>query len=107
MLLRSLLILTALLCAPLARGCSIPVFRYALDRWQADPFQLEVSTSDGANEVVARFLRNFTDSTPINFTIVRTKADGPSLLIFPHAEPCPRPAWHVRLAQVVLSTLTV
>lgn len=106
MLLRSLLILTALLCAPLARGCSIPVFRYALDRWQADPYQLEVSTSDGADEVVARFLRNFTDSTPINFTIVRTKADSPSRLVFPHAEPGARPAWNGRLAEGGLARIT-
>jgi len=28
---------TALLCAPL-RACSVPVFRYALERWNADPY---------------------------------------------------------------------
>lgn len=32
----------AILAAPAARACNIPVFRYALDRWPSDPYRLTV-----------------------------------------------------------------
>jgi hypothetical protein len=36
------LLLLLLLPLTLAYGCSVPVFRYALERWESDPFQLVV-----------------------------------------------------------------
>lgn len=77
-------ILASLLLAASAHACSIPVFRYALDRWHADKYRLEVSAEDAKDEKVARFLRNFTDSTPINVEIARVP--GSSRLVFPHAD---------------------
>lgn len=106
MSLRALLALVASLCAVSAHACSIPVFRYALDRWPADPYALEVSGSDAKDESVARFLRNFTDSTPINLVPTRMKEEGASRLLFPHAAPGSAPAWSGALDASSLPRLT-
>ena len=89
-----------------AHACSIPVFRYALDRWQADPFALEISANDSKDEGVARFLRNLTDSTPLNLTPSRSNDEGPSRLAFPHAAPDTTPAWSGKLDGTALTRLT-
>lgn len=78
------LLLTLSCATTLAHACSVPVFRYALDRWPADKYRLEVSAEDAKDEEVARFLRNFTDSTPINLEIARVSEN--SRLLFPHAD---------------------
>ncbi len=106
MLLRTTLAFVALLCAVGAQACSIPVFRYALDRWPADPYALEVSASDAKDEAVARFLRNFTDSTPLNLVPTRLKDEGASRLLFPHAAPGSAPAWSGALDGNSLPQLT-
>jgi hypothetical protein len=87
-----------LFIAGIAQACSIPVFRYALDRWPADPYRLEVSTGDSKDDEVARFLRNFTDSTPINLQPIRLSEDGPSRLQFSHEEASTNPVWQGPLA---------
>jgi len=68
-----------------ASACSIPVFRYALDRWSADAYRLEVSAADAKDEAVAKFLRNLGASSPYNIEAMRLPADvaGPSRLLFP------------------------
>jgi len=78
------LLLTLSCATTMAHACSVPVFRYALDRWPADKYRLEVSAEDAKDESVARFLRNFTDTTPINIDIARVSEN--SRLLFPHAE---------------------
>jgi hypothetical protein len=89
-----------------AHACSIPVFRYALDRWPADRFQLSVSPDDAKDEGVAKFLRNFTDSTPLNLGISRAKESGPSRLAFPHAEPGAELPWTGSLDAATLDRIT-
>ena len=84
----------------------MPVFRYALDRWQPDPYTLEVSATDAKDEAVARFLRNFTDSTPLNLAPQRSKESGPSRLAFPHAEPNANSTWSGPLDSGTLPSLT-
>jgi len=104
---RALTLVFAVWCASaVAHACSIPVFRYALDRWQADPFALEVSADDAKNEAVAKFLRNLTDSTPLNLAPSRTEAEGKSRLTFPHADPTATPAWSGKLDGTTLPRLT-
>lgn len=80
------LCLFALVLGAKLHACTIPVFRYALDRWPADKFRLEISKQDASDPVVSRFLRNFTDSTPINLDPVRLSTEGASQLLPPHAE---------------------
>ena len=106
MMLRFLLVLAALFSAVAAQACSVPVYRYALDRWPADPYTLEVSASDAKDEAVARFLRNFTDSSPLNLAPQRTKESGPSRLTFPHAAPEAAPTWSDALGSGTLPLLT-
>ena len=87
-------------------ACSIPVFRYALDRWPADRFQLEVSPADAQKEDVASFLRNFTDSMPLNLTVVRSKDAANSHLSYPHAEAAAAMPWSGSLDAAALAQIT-
>ena len=106
MLFRAILLLTAAFTAIHAHACSIPVFRYALDRWQADPFTLDVSATDAKDEAVARFLRNLTDSSPMNLSPTRTNEEGKSRLTFPHAAQDAAPAWSGKLDGTTLPRIT-
>ena len=99
-------LLALLAAASAAFACSIPVFRYALDRWHADPFALEVSAEDAKDEAVARFLRNLTDSSPLNLAPSRSRDEGPSRLTFPHAAPDAASAWSGKLDGTTLARLT-
>jgi len=95
-----------LLSLAAANACSVPVYRYALDRWPADPYELDVSTTDAKDPGVARFLRNFTDNTPLNLAPVRSKESGPSHLAFPHASPDAASAWSGPLDAAALPLIT-
>lgn len=106
MLLRPFLVLAASFSAVAVQACSVPVFRYALDRWSADPYTLEVSANDAKDEAVARFLRNFTDSTPLNLAPQRSKEAGPSRLAFPRAATDATPTWSGTLDSGTLPRLT-
>ncbi|MBI3879821.1 MAG: hypothetical protein HY301_07115 [Verrucomicrobia bacterium] len=90
-------------------ACSIPVFRYALDRWPADNFRLEVSAADAKDEAVAKFIRNFGSASELNLEIVRLPADqpGPSRLLRPHSEETAAPpVWTGTLTTAALAPLT-
>jgi len=59
------LCLTALLLITLAQqslGCAVPVFRYALERWESDPFQLVVFTR---GELPAEMSQRLRDLEPV------------------------------------------
>lgn len=56
------------------QGCTVPVFRFALDRWPADAFRLEVAPADAARPEVAGFLRNFGANSPLNLNVSRLPA---------------------------------
>ncbi len=103
---RLLAIFLTPLFALAAHACSIPVFRYALDRWHADPFTLDVSAGDAKDEAVARFFRNLTDSTPLNLSPSRTNEEGKSRLAFPHAPEDAAPAWAGKLDGTTLARIT-
>lgn len=93
------LFLALLFMVSAAHACSVPVFRYALDRWPADKYRLEISAEDAKDEGVARFLRNFTDSTPINIELARVPEN--SRLLFPQAEAAWTGALPVMLSNLV------
>jgi hypothetical protein len=106
-MMRALSLMLATWCASaFAHACSIPVFRYALDRWPADSFSLEVSADDAKDGAVAKFLRNLTDSSPLNLAPSRSQAEGKSRLTFPHADPTATPAWSGKLDGATLPRLT-
>lgn len=56
-------------------ACSIPVFRFALDRWSADAYTLRVNAADAKDPEIARFLRNLGDDAPYNLQAERLGAD--------------------------------
>jgi hypothetical protein len=101
-----LLLLTLVASSARTHACSIPVFRYALDRWPADRFLLEVSPADAQNEDVRKFLRNFTDSTPLNLSVVRSKDAAASRLSYPHAEASAVSPWSGSLDAAALAQIT-
>ena len=71
-----------------AHACSIPVFRFALDRWEADGYRLEVPKSAANDPALAALLRNLGDSSPVNLRLVASSDDGAteSRLLFPREE---------------------
>jgi hypothetical protein len=51
-----------------AEGCTVPVFRYALDRWPAETWTLEAPRSVFLTEPLATTLRNLGGDSPLNLT---------------------------------------
>lgn len=58
------------LVASAAFACTIPVFRYALDRWQADPFALVIPQSLSGDKAVNDLLRPIRANSPGNLEVV-------------------------------------
>jgi hypothetical protein len=56
------------LAAAQASGCTVPVFRYALDRWPAESWTLEAPRSVFLTEPLATTLRNLGGDSPLNLT---------------------------------------
>lgn len=50
-------LLLALLVAPASHGCTIPVFRYALDRWETDVFEMVLPKAVAQQQEVRELLR--------------------------------------------------
>jgi hypothetical protein len=76
------------LCGSISFACTIPVFRYALDRWEPDKFRLVVPAAVAKQPEVAKLLIPLRGNAPANVK-VEESAD-PSLtqaqLFFGHAE---------------------
>ena len=88
-----------------ACACSLPVFRFALDRWSADTFRLFVSEEDATDTDVAKFLRNFGSDSGLNLEIQRT-AQGPSRMLRPsHGDSAETPLWQGKVREPWLRTL--
>jgi hypothetical protein len=86
-------------------ACTIPVFRYALDRWAPDRYRLEVAARDAADPEIARFLRNSGATSPLNLDVKRLppEAAEPSRLFAPGAE---TPLWEGALQPATLAAWT-
>jgi hypothetical protein len=88
-----------------ACACSLPVFRFALDRWSADNFRMLVSEDDAADPEVARFLRNFGSDSGLNLEIQRS-SQGPSRLFRPpHGDSPETTLWEGRASEPWLRAL--
>ncbi|MEW6306841.1 MAG: hypothetical protein AB1705_25535 [Verrucomicrobiota bacterium] len=97
-----------LLCAGSVLACSVPVFRYALDRWRPDTFVLEVPSPTSADEHVSAFIRNHSDSSPLNLELV-ARQDSPlsaTRLRFPGAPNEAPEVWSGQLDEQTLARLT-
>jgi hypothetical protein len=100
-----LLLLLACGLAVSACACSLPVFRFALDRWSADTFRLLVSEDDAADPGVAKFLRNFGSDSGLNLEIQRTPQGPSRLLRPPQGDSEETSLWQGRVSETWLRTL--
>jgi hypothetical protein len=99
------LFLWASVLAMSACACSLPVFRFALDRWSADNFRLQVSEPEAADPAVSKFLRNFGADSGLNLEIER-KPEGPSRLLRPrHGDATETEAWRGKVTEARLQNL--
>lgn len=81
---RALLLLAAFTSGSF--GCSVPVFRYALDRWAPDAFRLEAPQAAFQTEPLATEFRNLGQVSPLNLEALRIAGappDGAATLSFP------------------------
>lgn len=71
-----------------AIACTIPVFRFALDRWEADPYRLVVPIAQATRPDLLKLLVPLRGNGEANVTVV--ESDDASLaeasLLFPHEE---------------------
>lgn len=103
-----LLALGAICLSQQVHACSIPVFRYALDRWSSDAYRLEVTDADAQDPAVAKFMRNLGASAPYNLEGTRLPADkaGTSKLLFPVGKDGQRvELWHGNVNSEMLNKL--
>jgi hypothetical protein len=72
------LVVLAVLAPCEARGCSIPVFRYALERWQASPYQALVFHRGPLPGPARTLLRGLEEpATPANVAVKAVDLDDP------------------------------
>lgn len=87
-------------------ACTVPVFRYGLDNWQADAFRLEVPASALTDPKLADFFRNLGTAQPANLE-VKTASSTQARLLFPHPEEATSPVvWTGTLTPTSLAALT-
>lgn len=63
----------SLVCASGACACTIPVFRYALDRWEADKFHLVLPASAGQDTAIQDVLRPLRANGKANLDITTSR----------------------------------
>jgi len=78
-------------------GCSVPVFRYALDRWQPDFFRLEAPALVFKTNPLAAELRSLGQAGTINLEALQSEnepADNTARITFPqHRDEKPANLW--------------
>lgn len=88
-----------------AAACSLPVFRYALDRWPADTFRLHVAGTDAADPAVAKFLRNYGANSGLNLEIARSTEPASKLMRPENTQASDVPVWSGKVTQPLLESL--
>ena len=95
-----------LLTAHAAECCTVPVFRYALDRWQADAFRLEFPASALSDPKLADFFRTLGTDSPVNLE-AKPGSGTEARLLVPHPEEAKSPVvWTGTLTPASLAALT-
>lgn len=103
----SLVVLFATLTfARAAECCTVPVFRYGLDNWQADAFRLEFPAAATQDAKLADFFRNLGTALPANLE-AKPGTGTEARLLFPHPEEAKSPVvWTGALTPASLAALT-
>jgi len=99
------LIALALLTASSALACTIPVFRYALDRWHGDEYHLIVPASSSKDAELARALLPYRGTGPANIHIEESQdaAVAESQLFLPSDRQRATPLWSGKLSPQTFS----
>jgi hypothetical protein len=96
-------VLLCALCGSVALSCTIPVFRYALDRWESDKFQLNIPAAVAQQPEMNKLLIPLRGNSPSNVKI-GDAADGPqSELYLPHRSD--KPIWSGSMDATSLKTI--
>ncbi len=76
---------TLLAVAGSVLACTVPVFRYALDRWEPDGFLLKLNSETARTEATRNLLRPFRANGGANLEIAETSLDlgAEAVLFFP------------------------
>lgn len=87
-LLRKTSVFLCVLCGAQAFACTIPVFRFALDRWEADPFRLIIPASWATQPDMIKLLVPLRGNGEANIRIEETTDTNvtEARLLFPHAD---------------------
>lgn len=99
-----LLSTTALLHAETC-ACTIPVFRYALDRWEADKFHLVLPASAAQDTALTDALRPLRANGKANLDITTSKDPAVTTAILNPSRESDRPVWTGALDKATLDAL--
>lgn len=89
-----------------AECCTVPVFRYGLDNWQADAYRLEFPAAALQDGKLADFFRNLGTAVPVNLE-AKPGTASEARLLFPHPEESKSPVvWTGALTPASLAALT-
>lgn len=98
-----------LLCGGLALQsaicCTVPVFRYALDHWEADPYLLEVPLEVARDPDTDSLLRRLRSNAHLNLDM-RMREEGASASRLWHPAQPAKPIWEGELTREVVDRLT-
>jgi hypothetical protein len=98
--------LASLTFARAAECCTVPVFRYGLDNWQADAYRLEFPPAATQDGKLADFFRNLGTALPVNLE-AKPGTSTEARLLFPHPEEATSPVvWTGALTPASLAALT-
>ena len=82
----------------IASACTVPVFRYALDHWPSEPWQLEAPIAAFTQEPLSAALRNLGATSPLNLTASPLDGGDVAKLYFPvQTSPEKSIAWQGKL----------
>jgi hypothetical protein len=91
----------------LGNACTVPVFRYGLDNWAPEPWQLEAPLSAFTTEPLGTDLRNLGATSPLNLTASPLDSGDVAKLYFPvQTSPEKTIAWQGKLDAAAWAQLT-
>lgn len=101
-----LLTLAYVSLVPTAAACTIPVFRYALDRWEADLYQLTLPATTAADPEITNLLRPLRANGTANLRI-QTDANitTSARLHLPNSSTATEPIWQGELNASTLAEI--
>jgi hypothetical protein len=96
-------VLLCALCGSLAFSCTIPVFRYALDRWESDRFLLKIPPAVAQQPAMNKLLVPLRGNSSSNVKIEDATEASDASLFLPHRGE--RPIWTGQLDEASLKTI--